>query len=227
MSAYVFDTETTGSAVNSEIIEAAWMRINDPTHQVVEASWEQRFKPSRPIELGALAVHHILDEDLVDCLPSATFALPSDAAYIIGHNIDYDWNVSGTPNIKRICTLALSRAYVPNLESYSLSAMIYYFFRLTARGRLKNAHSALADTDNCFQLLVKLIEVIEKKHETPITSWESLWELSEKARIPRIMPFGKHKGDAISSLPKSYQNWLLNQDSIDPYIKQAIKTQCA
>lgn len=223
MTAYLFDTETTG-AKRPEIIEAAWIKLRSPDDLLVEGeSVTQRFKPSKPIELGALAIHHILDEELEGCSPSSSFALPNDIVYMIGHNVDYDWEVSGQPDVKRICTLALSRRYVKTIDSHSQSALMYYFYRNQAKDRLKNAHSALADVENCLLILTRLIAIInENVPHAPIQSWEQLWEVSEAARIPTTISFGKHKGRLISSLPNDYKIWLLKQDGIDPYLKQAV-----
>ena len=218
MHAYIFDTETTGSE-QPDLIEAAWLQVDSPTTLQVLAQFEQRYKPSHPNTLGALAVHHIYDEELVDCPPASQFTLPADAQYLIGHNIDYDWNVIQQPSVKRICTLALSRMLLPELDSHSQSALMYYFFRLHARERLKSAHSALADVQNCKYLLQKLIALLP----TPVNTWEQLWEQSELARLPKVMPFGKHKGVAMAELPMDYQDWLLRQDNIAPYIKLAIQ----
>src|SRR6218665_2225992 len=49
--------------------------------------------PKKPIELGALATHHILDEELADCPPASGFSLPPGTEYLIGHDVDYDWQV--------------------------------------------------------------------------------------------------------------------------------------
>src|SRR5690554_237928 len=106
MSALLFDTETTGHK-DSEIIEAAWLELSDPVNLTVLATFEQRYRPSKPIELGALATHHIYDEELSGCPPHTDFRLPADTQYLIGHNVDYDWNVAGKPTVRRICTLAL------------------------------------------------------------------------------------------------------------------------
>jgi len=51
---------------------------------------------------------------------------------------------------------------------------------------------------------------------------EQLWTLSEEARIPSVMPFGKHKGELITDVPMDYKRWLLNQDNIDSYLKSAL-----
>ncbi|GAA5092212.1 putative quorum-sensing-regulated virulence factor [Paenalcaligenes hermetiae] len=218
MSAYIFDTETTGTE-QPDIIEAAWLEIDAPTSLQVVSQFEQRYQPRHPISLGALAVHHIYDEELVNCPPCTTFQFPAQAQYMIGHNVDYDWEMAGRPNVKRICTLALSRMLLPQLDSHSQSALMYYFFRPHARERLKNAHSALADVQNCRFILQKMLALLEQ----PVQTWEQLWELSEQARLPRVMPFGKHKGTPISELPPDYQDWVLRQDSMDPYIKLAIQ----
>ena len=222
MNAYIFDTETTGSQ-QPDIIEAAWLQVDAPNTLQVISQFEQRYKPRHPNTLGALAVHHIYDEELENCPPCTEFSFPADAQYMIGHNIDYDWNMAGQPEVKRICTLALSRRVLPKLDSHSQSALMYYFFRPHARERLKTAHSALADVQNCMYILRELIALLP----TPITSWEQLWEQSEIARLPLVMPFGKHKGVAITDLPVDYQEWVLRQDSMDPYIKLAIQKQKA
>lgn len=218
MTAYIFDTETTGTT-RPDIIEAAWLKLDNVRDLNIEEQFEQRYKPTHPNSLGALAVHHIYDEELVDCPPSSTFIFPAQAGYMIGHNVDYDWEVCGKPDVKRICTLALSRYVLPQLDSHSQSALMYYFFRPHARERLKNAHSALADVQNCKYILRKLIALLPE----PVTSWEQLWEQSELARLPKVMPFGKHKGVDLAELPSDYQDWLLKQENMDPYIKLAIQ----
>ena len=218
MNAYIFDTETTGTA-QPDIIEAAWLQLDDVSTLNVVQEFEQRYQPTHSISLGALAVHHIYDEELANCPPCSDFKFPTQANYMIGHNVDYDWNVAGQPDVKRICTLALSRYVLPQLDSHSQSALMYYFFRPHARERLKAAHSALADVHNCRYILKKLLSLLPQ----PPQNWEQLWELSELARLPRIMPFGKHKGTAIADLPLDYQDWVLRQDSMDPYIKLAIQ----
>lgn len=88
MTAYIFDSETTGLN-NPELVEAAWLQLGAVL--AVTGEFLQRYKPSKPIELGALATSHILDEELVECPPHDSFKLPEDATYLIGHNVDYDW----------------------------------------------------------------------------------------------------------------------------------------
>ncbi|MCE5387834.1 MAG: DUF3820 family protein [Acidithiobacillus sp.] len=219
MAVLIFDTETTGRQ-SPQLIEAAWLRVSDLRTLAVEEEFVQRYRPEKTIELGAIAVHHILDEDLVDCPPAASFALPADTEYLVGHSIDFDWEVIGRPEVKRICTYAMSRKLWPELDSFSQSALLYHFSkdRQKTRANLKGAHSALADVKFCRIILNRILLAVR-----PV-SWEALWEFSERARIPDTMPFGKHKGVKIADLPDDYRRWTLNNlHDMDPYLRKALE----
>jgi len=125
----------------------------------------------------------------------------------------------GSPEVKRICTLALARSLWPDLDSHTQSALLYYFERDTARDQLRNAHSALADVWICSKIVGK---IIEKLHPA---SLDALWEMSEKARIPKTMPFGKHKGMLLADVPSSYKQWLLGQADVDPFLRKALEAK--
>lgn len=220
MTAYIFDTETTGMNA-PEIVEAAWLKLIAPTVAGHAATFTRRYRPSKPIELGALATHHILDEELADCPPAAEFRLPEDCSYLIGHNVDYDWKVIGSPPVKRICTLALCRSFWPHLDSHSQSAMLYHLERPEARRLLKGAHDAFEDVLLCSIILEHILLAAPT-----ITTWEQLWKVSELARIPKIAPFGKYKGQPIESIPRQYVQWAAKQPDFDPYFLAAMKEKC-
>lgn len=221
MTAYIFDSETTGLN-DPQLVEAAWLKLGSIVGLPVTDQFLARYKPSKPIELGALATSHILDEELVECPPHTTFAMPADTSYIIGHNIDYDWKVIGQPPIKRICTRALSSMLWPEADTHSQSAMIYLHYRNEASSLLRNAHAALDDVKNCRLLLTKIIWALSDKLGRPVNGWEDLWLQSEEARIPKIIGFGKHKGMAVADLPSDYKRWLLNQNDLDPFMRIAL-----
>lgn len=220
MTALIFDTETTG--INEPaIIEAAWVEVNAPFTLAVMDEFEQRYNPGKTIELGALATHHILDEEVAGCPPASEFSLPPGTEYIIGHNVDYDWKVIGEPPVKRICTLALSRSLFPDVDSHTQSAMLYLFERDSARALLRHAHSAKHDVMNCRTVLDHLL--IKMGDITQATTWKEVWQRSEQARIPKVMTFGKHKGTPIKDVPLDYKRWLLNQPDVDPYLVKALR----
>lgn len=212
--AIIFDTEATG-IVEPAIIEAAWVAVDSLSPFTLGETFHQRYQPGKPISLGALATHHIMDEELVDCPPASNFRLPKDLQYLIGHNIDFDWQAVGQPDVKRICTLALARKIWPEADAHSQSALLYFLERNTARERLHNAHSAVADVGICGTILKHVCQKLE------ITSMASLYEISENARRPTHMTFGKHKGLPLAEVPKDYVRWLLEQQNVDPFVRQA------
>jgi len=216
--AVIFDVEATDKN-DAVIIEAASLDVTSLNPLEVGNPWVQRYNPGKPISLGALATHHIMDEELVHCPASSSFRLPAGTKYLIGHNIDFDWVAIGKPEVKRICTLALARSLWPDLDSHTQSALLYYFERETARDQLRNAHSALADVWICSKIVG---QIIDKLHPA---SFDALWEMSEKARIPTIMPFGKHKGESISQVPTDYKQWMLRQDNVSEYLRKALEAK--
>ena len=114
--ATILDVETTGID-EPDVIELAWMgpiHAFTPPDQSIE---QRRFKPRKPIALGAMAAHHIFDEELAS-EPEWSGSWMPPGEYLIGHNCDYDWKAIGSPPMKRICTLALSRRLWPDLDSH-------------------------------------------------------------------------------------------------------------
>lgn len=215
--ALLLDCETTGVGEPIEAIEVAWLVLEPLTLKVLN-EFEQRYRPGKPIECGALATHHIMDEDLATCPPASEAKLPT-TAYIIGQAIDYDYGVMGSPpGVKRIDTCALSRALWPECDSFKMGAVLYYVDRLRARELMSDAHGALSDCLACYELLK---HIVARFNEPP--SWETLWRASEKARIPKHWAFGKHKGTAISDTPRDYLEWFAKQSDADPYVLIAVR----
>lgn len=231
MKTLIFDTETTGVDPEvDQIIEAAWLEMPERPYQLKgsdDPSCCQRFKPSVPISYGAQAVHNIITSDLAGCPDSSEFALPGDVSYLIGHNVDFDWRFAGEPAVNRICTLAISRFLFPEEGSHTQSAMLYKLARRSSREsamreRLKNAHAALDDVRNCKILLMFLLEqAMDAGHACD--TWEEVWKLSETARIPTVMGFGKHKGTPIGQVDPSYVQWYRRQAETDPFYLEAFK----
>jgi exodeoxyribonuclease X len=236
--AILFDTETTGRGEVREVIEAAWirpMRVNDlagesdripsPLSDHDLESFEKRYKPSIPIEFGAMAVHHILPMELEDCEPAGSFALPDGVEYLIGHSIDFDWEAIGSPRVKRICTYAISLHLWPDVDSHSLSALLYRLRGANAftRELLRGAHSALTDCNLCSLLVQEIIEARDVK------TWSELYELSEACRIPLVMPIGDRQGVKGLTLDEAYAadagfvHWCLNQSWLDPYLRTGLE----
>lgn len=223
--AIILDTET--HALEGNVIEVAYYPLDLSRgflRNYRKDAFNQRFNPLVPIDLGAMGVHNIIDEDLVNCQPYNEFKLPSDIKYVIGHNIDYDVRAihrSGpTQFLRPIDTLALARTLLPDAPNHKLATLSYYLAtdRYKVRDYLRNAHSALTDVDLTTALLAKLIPMIPAEHTQ---SWETLYLYSLECRIPKVMPFGEHKGLEFNDVPYSYQTWLMKNKNIDVWLKLA------
>lgn len=219
MSAIILDTETT-DIEKPDVVELAYVGpLDTPTSEIGEGI-RLSFKPTKAISLGAMSTHHIIPSDLADCDPwPGAWPLPAGVEFIVGHNVDFDWKAIGSPNVRRICTLALSRHVYPSIDSHTLGAMIYHLYpHHMARQLVRDAHSALTDVLLCRRVLLAIVEVLHPR------DWVHLHELSEVARVPSVMPFGKHKGMPLAQVPNDYKRWLLTQADVDPYLAKALRT---
>jgi len=217
----IFDTETTGF-IEPALIEAGGIIIQGSPFDEQTKTFLSRYNPRKLISFGAMATHNILDSELENCPPASEFKLPENTGYLVGHNIDYDWQVIGKPDVKRIDTLAMARDLYPALDSHGLSALNYALTppegRLKIRDIIINGnHNALTDAKLCLNVLRYIL-----KGKPELNSWGSIWKYSEEARIPKTMPFGKHKGMPIKDIPCDYKEWLKKQPDIDEYLLKAL-----
>lgn len=224
MNALILDTET--HDLNGYPIEIAYAPCSFEQGVLVINQGEvfdEYFSCPEPIALGALATHHILETDIAEKPSFDTFRMPQGVQYLIGHNIDYDIKAvqKCQPDftVKGICTLALCRMVWPELP-HTLSAMYYHVMDdlELARKHLRHAHNAKADIYFTGVILKTLVE------QLGIKDMNSLFIMSETARIPKYITFGKHKGTAIKDLDSGYVSWLLKQPDLDPYLRKALVT---
>jgi exodeoxyribonuclease X len=218
--AIVLDTETTGFN-EPDVVEVAYLPVVlEPGELRVRGShYYQRFKPSKPIEVAAMATHHIIAADLEECRPSSAWEFPAGVQYVIGHNIDFDCVAARVPaTVKRICTLALARDLLPDAAHKQTALLYHYLPHDDARRIAREAHNALADVKMCALILNCMLPELGR----PAT-FEALWERSEEARLPKVMTFGKHKGVPVNKVPMDYRFWYARQDNPDPWLLKAWK----
>ncbi|MFB2539732.1 MULTISPECIES: putative quorum-sensing-regulated virulence factor [unclassified Acinetobacter] len=99
-----------------------------------------------------------------------------------------------------------------------------------------HAHNALGDVRMCKEIYLACCERLSVQHN----DFAAVYALSEESKAKRrknrkaiseqyhnapisIMPFGKHRGQAIDSLPKSYVRWVLaNVSDLRPNLVTAL-----
>lgn len=225
MVAIVLDTETHKPAGNAcELAYAGVDILPTGLSTSPDVSMCGDFNPLELMTYGAMAVHGITADRVLRAPPHTEIPhyMPTNLEYIIGHQVDYDCAVlerAGVDlsGVRRICTLALARRHI-DCDSHTLGALYLYCAGVSAETieKLEGAHGAWNDVQMTVFLLDDLVERLG------VESWDALYHLSQDARIPIVMPYGKHKGVKISELPAQYVGWLLKQPDLDPYLLHAL-----
>ena len=232
----VFDSET-HNKVDPRIIESAYGYVNDKTGAMdIDSIVVERFNPGVPIDFGAMATHHILDEDLVNYPSSDTFSLPADVGYVIGHNVEFDMGAAGiSEGYRTIDTLVLARRAWPEATSHTQTALFYrlhaeHGLDLTgARSIVQSAHSAEVDIQICSFILNQLITDLHQELKEideflgkELSLFEGLHILTQVTQIPMEMEFGKHIGTPPHKVPRDYKEWYQRTDAPNPLLLLAM-----
>lgn len=238
----VFDLETTGiNIANDRIVEMALIKIS-PDGSVEEKL--RRIHPTIPIPIESSLIHGIYDEDVKD-EPTFKQVAKSLATWLegcdlAGFNIlkfdvpmlveeflraDVDFEISNKKLID-------AQKIFHMMEKRNLTAA-YKFY---CGKDLINAHSALADTQATYEVLLSQIEKYEGMEMTDLGG-ESLGIIKNDMAVihnmtngkmvdlagrmainndgVEIFNFGKHKGKPVSEVLKSepsFYDWLMKGD---------------
>jgi DNA polymerase-3 subunit alpha (Gram-positive type) len=164
----VFDIETTGlSARNDKITEIGAVKIKNG---IVIDKFEQLINPEIPIPHNITSLTGITD-DMVSNMPRIEDVLPKFIDFIgdsilVAHNASFDVgfireacnNMNINLDNAVLDTLALSRALFPNLKSHKLNVIAKFL-----NVELISHHRAVDDAKATADILIKMLEVLEKK----------------------------------------------------------------
>jgi|688.fasta_scaffold02054_16 DNA polymerase-3 subunit epsilon len=206
-----YDTETTGvRAEHDRIVEIAAF---DP---VRNKTFEQLINPGCPIPKEASAIHKITDEMVANSPSFADVAAEfinfcDGDVVLIAHNNDnfdihflrheFSRSELSFPSWKFLDTLKWARRYRPDLPRHTLQ-----FLRETYGVPANNAHRALDDVVVLHQVFSMMTDDLEI---------DAIYNLLNKPRVLQHMPFGKHQGVPLKSIPKEYVLWLAKSGAFD------------
>lgn len=214
-----YDTETTGlRAKKDRIIEIAAF---DPVRNL---RFEKFVNPGCPIPPKASAIHHITD-DMVASAPSfaqiATEFIDfcKGNVILIAHNNDnFDIHFLRNefqrhnilmPPWKSLDSLKWARRCRPDLPRHNLQ-----FLREIYGIAANNVHRALDDAIVLYQIFQSLTEDLHI---------DDVYSLLNRAHPIQNMPFGKHQGQPLIQLPRSYIQWLSSSKVLDKHENQELK----
>tara|TARA_R100001086_G_scaffold246048_1_gene177766 strand:+ start:1862 stop:2593 length:732 start_codon:yes stop_codon:yes gene_type:complete len=222
----VMDTETTGFPPKADIVEFAYtelfvdlnnegitenLRVGD-THSILA-------KPTYPININALAVHHIRDDMLVNARPSSEVLAEMaelQCDYWAAHNVAFDSKFFNPEDTEWLCTLKIAQTLYPDAPAHK-NQVLRYHLKLDhhmTESRTLPAHRAGPDTYVTAFLLAKMLA--SKK----MTLAEMIVVSGSKVKVGKI-PFGKYKGTVWSQVPKDYLRWLVKNSEDTEVVETA------
>jgi DNA polymerase III subunit epsilon len=160
----IFDTETTGLGKNDEIVEIAIIRYTPG--EATSILLNQRIKPFKAIPADATSIHHISNEDVIDCPTFGEIASEVSkhlsSGIITGYNVEFDMRmVRQSANhyccqcpvpSKQVCAMKIAAAYC---GCWNHEHNDYRWPKLSQLVATAD-HSALADTLATLELLKKI-----------------------------------------------------------------------
>ena len=219
------DTETTGNSPDDQLCQIACKPENSPAVRGL-------FNPGKPISIDAMVVNHITEKMVADKPPfqeSDEYAelqkLVSDINnVIVAHNAKFEMqmlNMEGISTQRVICTLKLARYLDKNgvIPKYNLQ-YLRYFLGLEIEAK---AHDALGDILVLEGLFSRLNAKFQENGKLMDPVQEMIHISSNPVLIAR-MPYGKHRGELFSEVPRDYLEWLSGTD-LDEDMAFTVKKQ--
>jgi DNA polymerase III subunit epsilon len=224
------DLETTGVNVGSDrIVEIALLKVHP---NGTKESRRYLVNPTIPIPADATKIHHISDDDVKDC-PTFKDVAKEVHAFIGGCDFaGYNSNKFDIPLLIEEFTraevffdLSIRKLIdVQNIFHKMEQRTLGAAYKFYCNKELANAHSAEADAEATFEVLVSQLE----KYDSLNNDVDFLSEFSSvqrnvdlAGRIVRnekgeeVFNFGKHKGKRVGDVfqvDPSYYDWMMKGD---------------
>lgn len=217
----VIDFETTGLPPNAAVCEAGWTDVLVTGNACeIRPTVARLINPGRAIPEEVSKIHGITDAMVVGCpSPDGVFAEMMEGADVFcAHNCEFEQNFFRGGDRAWLCTYKVALVHLSDAPSHKNGALPGYLGLQLDPALCEPAHRAGPDTYTTAHILATLIG---RGH--PL---EEMIEITKKPRQISRMPFGKHKGEFITSLPDRYLSWCIeNLDAAD--IKAAMKREVA
>ena len=242
-SCLILDTETNSDDYKiAEIIESGFV-IREENGWAI---FSDLHKPiDRPIPPKVESICYITNKMVEDKAPfidsKDTFQSVVDGyidGYLVAHNHFFDMRVLGnhgvnTENHKWICTWRMAKKLFNGVESIEGTNLPYLRFALELDVPIEMyCHRAGNDSFITAKLLEVLIDLLEEAGiiDTTLPYGPQICEWVSSPIIYERMPFGKHKGELMTSIPHSYWQWAMKStdwfneeaDNFDPDLAASI-----
>lgn len=197
------DFETTGVDDGTErICEVGFFRLSRDINgnRQLKGGGSHLVNPGCRITPESSAIHHIIDEDVVDALKPEDVieSALATADVIVAHNADYEKKFIVTDK-SWICTYKVACRALTELKSHRLQYLRYALNLEVDRDMALPAHRAGPDAYVTAYLLHYLMDYV------PI---ERMFEWSKMPALVPFLDFGMHKGMRYSEVAKMEPHYL-------------------
>lgn len=209
----VIDFETTGMEDGDRPAEIGWAVVEG---KAVGERGAMLCDPGRPIDVEAMAVHHITDAMVAGAHPvgvalDLVLGGVAAGAVLAAHNVEFDRRFAGAHAVRPwLCTLKAARRVWPDAPSHANQVLRYWLGLDLDPADCEPAHRAGADAFVTAHILLRLLE---RASVEDMIAWTA-----EPSLLVR-MPFGKHRGQPFAEMPRDYLEWIVRQADIDPDVK--------
>ena len=226
-----FDLETTGINITQDrIVEISFLKVYPNGKEEIKS---RRINPEIPIPPQATAIHGITDDDVKDCptfkqvarsladqlegcdlagFNSSRFDVPMLAEEFLRADVDFDMSKRKFIDLQII---------FHKKEQLTLEAA----YSIYCDKKLKNAHSAEADTIATYEVLKSQldrysdlendIDVLSKEYSSFNSNVDFAGRFVYDEKGVEVFNFGKHKGKPVAEVLRnepSYYAWMMDGD---------------
>lgn len=222
------DTETTGIA-EGRLIQLAYKirgaAVHDPQIDDDGAMHIDYFKPPVPIEIEAMAVHHITEKHVaskptfnsspVHSTIDTLLARPD--AILVAHNAKFDIGIldrEGVPASSHpfICTMKVAQSMY-DLPQYKMQYLRYLWGIEDDDATAHDAAGDVAILEKVFDHMID--EYMQTKGVDEVGALEAFLAISRNPILLRRMTFGRYAGKTfkeVAAADRSYLEWLATLD---------------
>lgn len=239
----ILDTETTGKDYNTaEIVESGFV-IRENNNWTIFQELHKPLHTNVPPAVSAICyITNEMVEDKESFLDNKeVFQSVIDGyidGYLVAHNHFFDMRVLGnhgvdTSNHPWICTWRMAKKLFNNVPEIEETNLPYLRFALDLDVPVEMlAHRAGNDSFMTGKLLEFFVDMMEEQGILDVNQpyGPQIAQWAAEPIIYERMPFGKHKGELMTSIPSSYWQWAMKNthwfdesaDNFDPDLLASI-----
>ena len=218
----ILDTETTG--LDPEMDKVVELSLVEVSTRGIVPLFDAQINPQRDIPCTASAIHHITAKHVAD-KPTLEEVWPTvlthlTGAVLVAHNAPFDRSMLPETGRPWLCSRRFAKHLWPEAPAYGNQVLRYW---LDLDIDAERAHSAVGDTLVTAHIWEREL-AFYRGHVAQTDLVEDLIRYVNSPIPVTVMPFGKHKGEALSAIPLSYVQWALtNLSDLDPDLRASLE----